>query len=157
MPKLHTAHDSGMRSYTTIQAFQSSDQAVALRRLDGYAHSTAAAATAAAHPLTRDPEDVFSYGTASVIHMLKVDPTTYPDVNPLISTVAGQSPTAQQITGKPTATPSPSPSAAAASPAPSLLVPVLVGGGIILLLVILAIVLIIVFATRRARRKASIQ
>ena len=109
------------------------------------------------HPLQFDSTHTTGYGVVSVTHMLKVDPRTYPDVNPLISTAAGQSPTAQQITGKPTATPSPSPSAAAASPAPSLLVPVLVGGGIILLLVILAIVLVIVFATRRAKRTGALQ
>jgi len=107
------------------------------------------------HTLQRD--NSIGYGVVSVTRMLKVDPAAYPDVNPLISTAAGQSPTAQQIAGTPTATPSPSPSAAAASSAPSLLVPVLVGGGIVLLLVILAIVLVIVFATRRARRKASIK
>ena len=107
------------------------------------------------HPLTRDAANLFGYGVVSVTHMLKVDPTTYPDVNPLVSTAAGASPTAQQIAGKPTASPSPSASAgsggSSAAP-PSWLMPVLVGGGIILLLVILAIVLVIVFATRRARR-----
>ena len=107
------------------------------------------------HTLQFDSTHTTGYGIVSVTHMLKVDPRTYPDVNPLISTAAGQSPTAQQITGKSTATPSPSPSASAASSAPSLLVPVLVGGGIILLLVILAIVLVIVFATRRARRATA--
>jgi len=107
------------------------------------------------HTLQRD--NTIGYGVVSATRMLKVDPATYPDVNPLISTVAGQSPTAQQIAGTPTATPSPSPSASAASSAPSLLVPVLVGGGIILLLVILAIVLVIVFATRRAKRTGALQ
>ena len=105
------------------------------------------------HTLQRD--NSIGYGVVSVTRMLKVDPATYPDVNPLISTTAGQSPTAQQITGKPTATPSPSPSAA--SPAPSSLVPVLVGGGIILLILIMAIVLVIVFATRRAKRTGALQ
>ena len=109
------------------------------------------------HPLTRDAANMFGYGVVSVTHMLKVDPTTYPDVNPLISTAAGASPTAQQIAGKPTVSPSPTASAGAAgsagsSAAPAWLLPVLVGGGIILLLVILAIVLVIVFAARRARR-----
>ena len=113
---------------------------------------------AADHPLTRDAANLFGYGVVSVTHMLKVDPTTYPDVNPLVSTAAGASPTAQQITGKPTASPSPTVSAGAAGSGgvsaapPGWLLPVLVGGGIILLLVILAIVLVIVFATRRARR-----
>ena len=142
-----------MRSYTTIQTFQSSDQAVALRRLDGYAHSTAA--TAAAHPLTRDPEDVFSYETASVIHMLKEASTTHPDVNPLILTDAGAAPTGQQTAG--TSSGSSIVSAGVLVAPPSWLLPVLVGGGTILLLAIPTMVLIIVFATRRARRKASIK
>ena len=94
--------------------------------------------------------------------MLKVDPTTYRDVNPLVSTAAGASPTAQQIAGKPTVSPSPTASAGATaaggpSAAPAWLLPVLVGGGIILLLVILAIVLVIVFATRRARQKTAVK
>jgi len=118
---------------------------------------------AADHPLTRDAANLFGYGVVSVTHMLKVDPTTYPDVNPLVSTAAGASPTAQQIAGKPTATPSPTASAGAAgaggsSAAPAAwLLPVLVGGGIVLLLVILAIVLVVVFATRRARRTGAVK
>ena len=114
------------------------------------------------HPLTRDAANLFGYGVVSVTHMLKVDPTTYPDVNPLVSTAADASPTAQQIAGKSTASPSPSVSAGAAgaggsSAAPAAwLLPVLVGGGIVLLLVILAIVLVIVFATRRARRTGAV-
>ena len=110
-----------------------------------------------------DTSNKFGYGFVSVTSMLEVDPTTYPDVNPLVSADAGASPTAQQIAGKSTASPSPTVSAGAAgsgrssvAPAPSLL-PVLVGGGIILLLVILAIVLIIVFAIRRARRTGVVK
>ena len=110
------------------------------------------------HMPSLDASNKLGYGVVSVTSMLEVDPTTYPDVNPLVSTAAGASPTAQQIAGKPTATPSPTASAGAAgavgsSAAPAAwLLPVLVGGGIILLLVILAIVLVIVFAARRARR-----
>ena len=109
------------------------------------------------HKPVFDVSNKLGYGIVSITSMLAVDPSTYPDVNPLISADAGASPTAQQIAGKPTATPSPTVSAGAAgsagsSAAPAWLLPVLVGGGIILLLVILAIVLVIVFATRRARR-----
>ena len=114
------------------------------------------------HKPSLDASNKLGYGVVSVTSMLKVDPTTYPDVNPLVSTAAGASPTAQQIAGQPTVSPSPTVSAGAAgaggssaAPAASFL-PVL-GGGIILLLVVLAIVLIIVFASRRARRKASIK
>jgi len=114
------------------------------------------------HPLTRDVANLFGYGVVSVTHMLKVDPTTYPDVNPLVSTAAGASPTAQQIAGKSTASPSPTASAGAAGSAGSSAAPAasflpVLGGGIILLLVVLAIVLVIVFATRRARQKTSVK
>ena len=106
-------------------------------------------------PLTRDPEDVFSYETASVIHMLKEASTTHPDVSPLIPTDAGGAPTGQQNAGKSSV--SSIVSAGVLVAPPSWLLPVLVGGGTILLLAIPTMVLIIVFATRRARRKASIK
>ena len=114
------------------------------------------------HKPVFDASNKLGYGIVSITSMLAVDPSTYPDVNPLISADAGASPTAQQIAGKPTATPSPTVSAGAAgsagsSAAPAWLLPVLVGGGIILLLVILAIVLVVVFATRRAKRTGAVQ
>ena len=113
---------------------------------------------AGSHKPVFDASNKLGYGIVSITSMLAVDPTTYPDVNPLVSADAGASPTAQQIAGKPTASPSPTVSAGATAAAgssvapPSWLLPVLIGGGIILLLVIVAIVLVIVFATRRARR-----
>ena len=98
---------------------------------------------------------MFSYGTASVIHMLKEAPTTHPDVNLLIPTDAGAAPTGQQTAGKSSVS---SIVSAGVLMAPQVrLLPVLVGGGTILLLAIPTMVLIIVFATRRARRKASIK
>ena len=106
-------------------------------------------------PLTRDPEDVFSCETASVIHMLKEASTTHPDVNPLILRDAGGAPTGQQTAGKSSV--SSIVSAGVLVTPLSWLLPVLVGGGTILLLAIPTMVLIIVFATRRARRKASIK
>ena len=115
------------------------------------------------HKPVFDASNKLGYGIVSITSMLAVDPTTYPDVNPLVSTAAGASPTAQQIAGKSTVSPSPTVSAGAAgsagsSAAPPLsLLSVLVGGGIILLLVILAIVLVIVFATRRTRRTGAVQ
>ena len=115
------------------------------------------------HKPSLDASNKLGYGVVSVTSMLKVEPTTYPDVNPLVSTAAGASPTAQQIAGKPTASPSPTVSTGAAGTGgssaapPSWLLPVLVGGGIVLLLVILAIVLVIVFATRRARRTGAVK
>ena len=118
---------------------------------------------AGSHKLVFDTSNKLGYGIVSITSMLAVDPTTYPDVNPLVSADAGASPTAQQIAGKPTVSPSPTVSAGAAraggvSAAPaSWLLPVLVGGGIVLLLMILAIVLVIVFATRRAKRTGAVK
>ena len=115
------------------------------------------------HKPSLDASNKLGYGVVSVTSMLKVDPTTYRDVNPLVSTAAGASPTAQQIAGQPTVSPSPTASAGAtaaggSSAAPAAwLLPVLVGGGIVLLLVTLAIVLVIVFATRRARRTGAVK
>jgi len=115
------------------------------------------------HKPVFDASNKLGYGIVSITSMLAVDPTTYPDMNPLVSAAAGASPTAQQIAGKPTASPSPTVSAGAAgaagsSAAPAAwLMPVLGVGGIILLLVILAIVLVIVFATRRARRTGAVK
>ena len=56
------------------------------------------------HSLSRDAKGEVGYGVASLTHMLDVDPTTYPDVNPLISTESGQKPTLQQLGVSPSAT-----------------------------------------------------
>ena len=112
------------------------------------------------HPLTFDKSGELGYGVASLTHMLTVDPATYPDKNPLISTKVGQRPSAKQIaTGGETASPSPSSSAVAAPSShagalPGWLVPVLVGGLVFLFVVIAAVVLVIVLVTRRARPAA---
>ena len=113
------------------------------------------------HPFAYDESGELGYGVASLTHMLTVDPTTYPDKNPLISTKAGQQPTAKQIaTGGETASPSPSPSAVAAPSShagalPGWLIPILVGGLVFLFVVIAAVVLVIVLVTRRARPAAG--
>jgi subtilisin family serine protease len=105
------------------------------------------------HALAYDPKHLTGYGVAVLDHLLAVDPTKYPDANPLIASGKNQSPTAARIAGSAGSTPSPLPSAAkpaARSQPPAWLLPVLIGGG--LLIVLAAIALVIVFATRRARR-----
>jgi len=112
------------------------------------------------HPLTFDKSGELGYGVASLTRMLTVDPATYPDKNPLISTKAGQRPSAKQIAaGGETASPSPSSSAVAAPSShagalPGWLIPILVGGLVFLVVVIAVVVLVIVLVTRRARPAA---
>ncbi|WP_159809619.1 S8 family serine peptidase [Cellulomonas citrea] len=101
---------------------------------------------------------VLGYGLASVVHMLKVDPTQYPDVNPLIDVRADRQwiITAEQIAqaqrpawAPALATPSPSASVAPAVPSSSGGLGAwvwVIGGGVALLLVV---VLVVVLATRR--------
>ena len=108
------------------------------------------------HALDYDP--VLGYGLASVVHMLKVDPTQYPDVNPLIAQgsqeawnlTAEQIAQAQRPAWAPAlATPSPSASVAPVVPSPSGGLGVwvwVIGGGVALLLVV---ILVVVLATRR--------
>jgi hypothetical protein len=109
------------------------------------------------HDLAYDPQGYFGYGVVSLRHMLRDDPTGYPDVNPLISKDEGAFPTYEQIfgsspTGQPTNT-------GAAEPAPlgdGLALPgwiFFVGGGVLLVLVLTAIVLVLVLRPRR--RSAS--
>ncbi|MBN9177613.1 MAG: S8 family serine peptidase [Microbacterium sp.] len=63
------------------------------------------------HPLERDTTGGYGYGPASLRHILAVDPTQYPDENPLMDKTYGQ-PTVAQVS-------TPTPSAGASSPAPA--------------------------------------
>lgn len=62
------------------------------------------------HPLEKDANYRFGYGRVSLQHLLAVDPTAYPDVNPLIEHAGGR-PSYDDIFGS---TPSPDPDTAAA-------------------------------------------
>lgn len=95
------------------------------------------------HDLQRNDE--LGYGIASATHMLKVDPTQYPDVNPLL-TDDGNFPTMAESTTGPTSTPSDG-GAGGGNSAGFPWVIVIVG----LLVLIGIIVLVVVLATRRAR------
>ena len=102
------------------------------------------------HELIYDPGLNQGYGVASATHMLRVDPTQYDDVNPLIVPGDDQTPTAEEIaaaadepeTTDPTGTSDPSESTG---------VPlwVIVGAGV--LLVIAIVVVISVIAVRKNR------
>jgi subtilisin family serine protease len=112
------------------------------------------------HPLEYDSRNETGYGFASVTHMLRVDPTQYEDVNPLI--VDDGIPSAEMIANPPSAeeylgtedgnweTPEPTDKGLDLA---SLIVPV--GLGILGLLVLAGIITTIVLATRRARTPSA--
>jgi Subtilase family len=121
------------------------------------------------HELTKDPKNLSGYGVASLRQMLKVDPTTYPDVNPLLTTDAGSTPSYQQVTGR-TAPPAAAAATSAATAAPSpasssdgsarssgglsgLTTALIIGGILVVLVVVAAIVLVVVLSRRSSRRR----
>lgn len=67
------------------------------------------------HPLERDAAGGIGYGPASLRHVLAVDPSQYPDVNPLMDKELGK-PTAEQISGDGAATQTPEPTASSVPP-----------------------------------------
>lgn len=99
------------------------------------------------HELVRD--DFLGYGIVSASHMLSVDPTQYPDENPLLQ--ADGLPTPEQIAGDPTASPTPGPDA----PAPGTPWALVIGLGVGFVVVIGVVILVIVLAVRRARGRVT--
>jgi subtilisin family serine protease len=105
------------------------------------------------HALVYDATNGLGYGVASVTHMLTVDPTTYPNKNPLVSTKSGSSPSAKQIAsatnpGKK----STSKANSSAAGAPGWLLPAIIGS-VIALLVIVGVVIIVVVRRASARNR----
>lgn len=109
------------------------------------------------HELSFDPDHRYGYGVASATHMLKVDPTQYDDVNPLISNDSLYSPTKAEIAAVAeqlkngdgqTATPG-DPSESTASAVPWL--PILIGGGVLVLVV--AVIVVLAAARRRPTQR----
>ena len=105
-------------------------------------------------------DDHWGYGTVSVSNLLAVDPTTFPDVNPLLrdtpdafpayADIVSSTPdpgqtTAPAQTTKPTTTPGNGGDTPAATTSPLLLI----AGGLLVLLIIIAIVIAILLARRR--------
>ncbi|MDQ1129587.1 subtilisin family serine protease [Microbacterium sp. SORGH_AS 888] len=120
------------------------------------------------HPLAYNPTDGLGYGAASLTRLLSVDPSQYPDENPLLNkdprlNGADYLPTDAQLAAAQSAlgTASNSPAASAPAPAPDptstnpvdgILTGVIIAGIIILVLIIAAAIITIVLVTRRAKR-----
>jgi hypothetical protein len=120
--------------------------------------------TAKDHALSFDTAG-YGYGPASLSHLLRVDPTRYPDTNPLLSKPNGLGvPTAAEFAAAANGaspTPSASPSAAFAPAAPSpgkasgSILPGLLTGGIIVVVLLLVLAGLAVVLMRSLRRKAA--
>jgi len=111
------------------------------------------------HPLSFDTAG-YGYGPASLSHLLRVDPTQYPDTNPLLNKPNGLGvPTAAEFAAaangsSPKA--SATPSAAAPSPgkAPGSIMPGLLTGVIVVVVLLLVLAGLAVVLMRSLRRKA---
>jgi hypothetical protein len=108
--------------------------------------------TADDHELIRDEKTGFGYGPASLTHLLAVDPSQYPDTNPLLDKAYAK-PTEEQIAGAAgTAAPTPSEGAIAGGSGTSASVPpigLFIGIGVAVLVIIAAVVILIVVLSRR--------
>ena len=104
----------------------------------------------------------YGYGPASLSHLLRVDPTRYPDTNPLLNKPNGlRVPTTAEFAAAANGsspTPSASPSTAAAAPSPRKAsgsnLPGLLTGGIIVVVLLLVLAGLAVVLMRSLRRKA---
>lgn len=122
--------------------------------------------TAKDHPVSFSTGG-YGYGPASLSHLLRVDPTRYPNTNPLLNKPGGLGvPTAEEFataakkaSSKPSASPSsaaaPAPGQGLGSTLPGLLTGVVVVVIMILVLLIAAAVVLIVVVRRRRRPAAA--
>jgi len=114
------------------------------------------------HPLSFDTAG-YGYGPASLSHLLRVDPTQYPDTNPLLNKPNGLGvPTAAEFAAaannaSPKASAPPSTAAAAPSPgkAPGSIMPGLLTGIIVVVVLLLMLAGLAVVLMRSLRRKAA--
>ena len=120
------------------------------------------------HPLSFDTAG-YGYGPASLSHLLRVDPTQYPDTNPLLNKPNGLGvPTAAEFTAAansasptPSAPPSaaaaaaPSPGKASGSTLPGLLIKIVIAVIVVLLLLTAAAVALVVVVRRRNRTRTA--
>jgi hypothetical protein len=110
--------------------------------------------TAKDHALTHE-DTGYGYGPASLSHLLRVDPTQYPDENPLLDKTDGiGEPTAAQISAAKAggASSGDAPTTTGSGSARSGLAVVLVAGGVVLAVVIVGVILLVVLLSRRGRR-----
>ena len=116
--------------------------------------------TAKDHPVSFETTG-YGYGPASLSHLLRVDPTQYPDTNPLLNKPGGLGvPTAEEFAAaakKASSKPSASPSSAAV-PAPGQgsgsILPGLLTGVIVVVVLLLVLAGLAVVLMRSLRRKA---
>ncbi|MFJ3391371.1 S8 family serine peptidase [Leifsonia aquatica] len=110
------------------------------------------------HPLARDETSGYGYGPASLTHLLAVDPSQYPDKNPLLDKTSGK-PTAKQIAEASTATtaaPSATPGVAVQSKSGGgVSVPVMVGIVVGVLVLAGVIVMVVVLGGRRKKKQTT--
>lgn len=108
------------------------------------------------HELIRDTTTGYGYGPVSLTHLLAVDPSKYPDTNPLVDKSYGE-PTAAQIAGKSSSTPaatappgsSGSAGAGGGNGAAAIPIGLFIGIGVAVLVVIAIVVILIVVLSRR--------
>ena len=112
------------------------------------------------HPLSFDTAG-YGYGPASLSHLLRVDPTQYPDTNPLLNKPNGLGvPTAAEFAAAAnSASPTPSaPPSAAAAPSPGKasgsILPGLLTGVIVVVVLLLVLAGLAVVLMRSLRRRA---
>lgn len=110
------------------------------------------------HELSYSPDNGYGYGVASLGHVLRVDPTAYEDVNPLLDKSL-QQPTAEQIAAataaldsEPAATASPGGADGGGDTGVSGITTALIIGGVVVVVVIVAAVILTVVLIRRSRR-----
>lgn len=115
------------------------------------------------HPLSRS-DDGNGYGPVSLRHVLAVDPSQYPDENPLMDKSSDQPTAAQVAQAAGDASPQPvtSPSATADAAAPG---PVDTGGGpwtllliiagVVVVLVVVAVIVIAIIAAGRKKNRSA--
>ncbi|MBG6108373.1 subtilisin family serine protease [Frigoribacterium sp. CG_9.8] len=116
-------------------------------------HNTGTGTGTGNHPPARDAKGEVGYGLVSLDHMLEVNPTTDPDVNPLISTESEQTPTAQELGWSPSASSSAPARTASEVELRSWFLPAVTGGVAILVLTLLFLAVV----TRRKKRAISLE
>ncbi len=111
-------------------------------------------------------DDAAGYGAASLTGMLAVDPSKYPDVNPIFDADDPNASPSQWMVdeakaalgeGDSTASPTTEPGAAEPPTGASAMAPWLIGGGVVLVLLVIGGIILAIVLTRSSRRKTTEQ